>query len=66
MDEFSWEKQFGKEIKDLKVSINSIREHIVELKVDIATLKVKSGLWGLMGGLIPVLILAAVTFLNSH
>lgn len=33
-----------------------VNEQITLVRVEIAKLKVKSGIWGLMGGLIPVLI----------
>jgi len=33
---------------------------IGEVRIEIAMLKVKSGIWGLMGGLIPVLVLILV------
>ena len=34
----------------------SLRREIVKVQIDIATLKVKSGIWGLIGGSIPILI----------
>ena len=34
----------------------SIEEKLVKLQVDIATLKVKAGVWGGVAGLIPVVI----------
>lgn len=33
-----------------------ISEQITTVRIEIAKLKVKSGIWGLMGGLIPVII----------
>ena len=44
-------------LKDLKKDIESIENKITEIKVDIAGLKVKSGVWGVMGGLIPALMM---------
>jgi hypothetical protein len=37
-----------------------LRKEIVKVQIDIATLKVKASIWGLMGGAIPVAILLAV------
>lgn len=34
----------------------SLRKEVVKVQVDIATLKVKAGVWGLFGGAIPVLV----------
>ena len=36
--------------------ITSIEEKLVKLQVDLATLKVKAGVWGGVAGLIPVVI----------
>lgn len=33
-----------------------IQEQLTLIRIDVAKLKIKSGIWGLMGGLIPVLI----------
>ena len=35
---------------------NEINKILTEIKVEVAMLKVKSGIWGLIGGLIPVAI----------
>ncbi len=37
--------------------VKEMREDINKIKIDIATLKVKAGIWGLMGGVIPVVLL---------
>lgn len=33
---------------------DSLRREVVKVQIDIATLKVKAGIWGLIGGAIPV------------
>jgi len=33
-----------------------LRAGISELKIDVATLKVRAGIWGLFGGAIPVVV----------
>lgn len=42
--------------------IKEVRADISKLTIDVATLKVKAGIWGLMGGLIPV----AIALLIEH
>ena len=46
------------EISDLKKGQEELKlacqEKLTQILIDIAALKVKSGIWGLIGGLIPV------------
>ena len=42
----------------------NVEEKLTQIQVDIATLKVKAGIWGGIGGLIPVVI-AIVMFMAS-
>jgi len=44
---------------------NSLREDISSLKVDVAMLKIRAGIWGLFGGAIPVFIGIGV-YLLTH
>jgi hypothetical protein len=44
---------------------NSIEDKLTKIQVDIATLKVKAGVWGGVAGLIPVVI-AIVMFYASQ
>ena len=44
--------------------VGNVEEMLTQVRVDIATLKVKAGLWGGIGGLIPVVI-ALVMFFAS-
>ena len=44
------------EIDRLSVHIGSLEKKIDNLRSDVVTLKIKSGVWGLMAGLIPVTI----------
>lgn len=36
--------------------LEKIDGHIMEIKIEIATLKVKSGVWGAVGAMIPIMI----------
>lgn len=51
-----WSRHVLKTLEDQSIDIKEIRDTIGDIKIDIATLKVKSGVWGAIGGLIPVLI----------
>lgn len=42
----------------------SLRKEVVKVQVDIATLKVKAGVWGLFGGAIPILIALGVYWIT--
>lgn len=45
-------------------ALEDINHRIASIQVEIAMLKVKSGIWGLMGGLIPVIIAFAMAKLK--
>ena len=50
-------RQVREDIKDLKRDIREVKDGaITDMKVDIAMLQVKAGVWGLIGGCIPVAI----------
>jgi len=51
-----WSKHVLLKLGELEKNMSKIYEAITELKVEIAMLKVKSGVWGLLGGLIPAAI----------
>ena len=44
------------ELKSLNAAVTNLYTIANELKVELAVLKVKSGGWGFLGGLVPVLI----------
>jgi hypothetical protein len=44
----------------IECHFSKLNDRISDLRVDIATLKVKAGIWGLIGGVIPVLITLGV------
>jgi len=43
---------------------DSLREDISSLKVDVAMLKIRAGIWGLLGGAIPIAIGIGVFLVN--
>lgn len=53
------------ELKNLKADVKDIKESLSDIKVDIAGLKVKASIWGLMGGMIPVIIMIFYFIIRS-
>lgn len=54
------------EIKELKATIVAIEKVIFDQNTKIAELVVKSGIWGVIGGLIPIIVLLSIYFINTH
>jgi hypothetical protein len=63
------------QLSELKTSITALSTQLTknhaenqimytQMKVDIAMLQVKAGVWGLIGGAIPVLVLVLVSWLK--
>ena len=55
-----WSKHVLLELKRLGECQKTHGELLVSIRTEIATLKVKSGVWGLLGGAIPVAIGLAI------
>jgi len=53
------------EIKDLKASVDDLDDKITEIQLDLVMLKVKSGVWGGLAGLIPVIIAAFIVLIRN-
>ncbi len=51
-----YEKMVIDKLDDHDDKFNGIESKLTQIQVDIATLKVKAGIWGGIGGLIPVVI----------
>lgn len=45
------------EIRDLRKEFDGLKEEVTKARVDIGGLKVKSGIWGTIGGMIPTSIM---------
>ncbi len=52
------------ELKRHSETLEDIKIHILKTELDLEKLKIKSGVWGLMGGLIPVAIAIAIELLS--
>jgi len=51
-------EKIGKEIREVK---DQLSKEIADVRVEIATLKVKSGTWGAIGALVPIILAALVS-----
>ena len=51
-----YEKMVIEKLDDHDDKFNGIENKLTQIQVDIATLKVKAGVWGGIGGLIPAVI----------
>ena len=51
-----YEKMVIEKLDDHDQKFTGIEDKLTQIQVDIATLKVKAGVWGGIGGLIPVVI----------
>jgi len=58
-----WSKFVLNELKRLNEGQAALQKDINSIKTDIALLKLKSGIWGLAGGAIPVAIALITKFL---
>lgn len=55
-----WAKFVLKELERLNGNSEALRKEVGNIRTEIATLKVKAGLWGALGAAIPVLLLLAI------
>ena len=53
-----------KELERLNAHYEALRKEVGKIHTEIATLKVKAGLWGAMGAAIPVLLMLAVQLMQ--
>lgn len=57
---FVWSKHVLMQLEKDSQCLYEIKKDLADLKVEIERLKVKSGVWGLIGGAIPVAIAMGV------
>jgi len=64
MDGWSaYEKLVLDKLDSLEQGLEELRGEVVSVRIDVATLKVKAGIWGGVAGMIPALITALIAFL---
>ena len=57
-----FEQLLLREISELKREVSDLTEIVVLARIDIATLKVKAGMWGAAAGMLPAIITAIIAF----
>jgi len=60
-----WSKYVLKTLEETNEDVKVIRQDVSKLFTEIAMLKVKAGIWGAMGGAIPVVVLLLVWMVKN-
>ena len=60
-----WGRHVLEELIELKEQNKELDRNVNKIHTEIAVLKVKSGIWGLLGGLIPVTITLVIIFITG-
>ena len=58
-----WEKYVVEQLKSHEEDHDEIQKALVQIRIDIAMLKVKSGIWGAIGASIPIIGMVLFEFL---
>ena len=70
MDDTNGWEQYQKlvlaELVRLNEGVEGLKRQMTQVQTQVAVLKVKSGLWGLVAGAIPVLILVLLQYLGKR
>lgn len=61
-----WSKHILSELRRLNEHYVEMSNRLNEVAVEIAALKVKAGTWGLVGGMIPVIITLLILILQKE
>lgn len=61
-----WSKHVLAELERLNECYNGVNSQLQKIHVEIAMLKVKSGMWGAIGGCIPLLIMVIMYLASKH
>lgn len=61
-----WSRHVLAELERLNGGYESINDQLRKIHIEIAMLKVKSGMWGALGGCVPVLIMALVYIMTKR
>ena len=61
----SWSKYVLKEVERLNDCYDGLSKEIVKIGKDIVGLKVKSGMWGVIGGMIPICVALLIWLARS-
>lgn len=59
-----WSRYVLKELERLNVCYNELDHKMSTLLKEVTILKVKSGMWGMIGGAVPVMVMLAIWLLK--
>ena len=59
-----WAKYVLKELERLNANYETLRKEVSKVHTEIATLKVKAGMWGAVGAAIPVMVLLLIQLMR--
>jgi len=60
-----WSKYVLSELQRLNTSYEGLRSETEKIRVEIATLKVKSGVWGAAGAMVPIAIIVILWIMKG-
>jgi hypothetical protein len=60
-----WSNHVLKELARLNEGLEAVNKEIVSVRVELATLKVKSGLWGMTGAAVPIALMVLMYMLKA-
>jgi len=60
-----WSNHVLKELDRLNSGMLTMNNELTQLRIEIAMLKVKSGIWGAIGACVPIAIAIAVQYLRT-
>lgn len=61
-----WSRHVLMELERLNNCYDGMNKSLGQIKIDIAMLQVKSGIWGAIGGCIPVLVTILIWVVSKH
>jgi len=68
-NEVNWaesEKLVMSEIGSLKITVGDLTESVVKLRIEMGAIKIRAGIFAVVGSAIPVLLLLAIGFLKGY
>jgi hypothetical protein len=60
-----WSRHVLAELERLDVGMKELNKTLTAIQVEIATLKVKSGVWGALGASVPILVATVIWLLTK-
>lgn len=61
-----WQKYVVNTLEDMKKGQDELYAEITDVRIEVAGLKVKAGIWGALAGVLPAGIMAAIFGLIKH